>query len=103
MKKRLFLIIILSVSFLPLTSAATFEFNGTIAYLNRTDINGVLINITVRDINNEIVYYNSTTTNSSGWFNLSLDSNSSWTYQPSIRLKPGTWITHVGQFLESYY
>jgi len=64
--------------------ADTFEFNGTIKDENGNALNNSFVNITIRDNQFTILNYTSGVTNESGWFNISITSNSSWIYEPSF-------------------
>ena len=70
-------------------SLSSFEFNGTIKDSGGNPANNTLVNVTVSSMGAggppTVIGYYSTTSNASGWFNLSLPSDSSWMYKPVIR------------------
>ncbi len=73
----------------------SFQFNGTVKDEPGNAINNSLVNITIRNQNTwGIVGYVSTTSNASGWFNITLASNSSWLYSPSMIQRNSTY-NHV--------
>jgi len=77
--------IILAAAVLLTSAVSAFQFNGTVRDINGNAINNSLVNITVRSMNDfSIVGYNTTTTNATGWFNLSVDENAQWMYEPKI-------------------
>ncbi|MEK6918390.1 MAG: hypothetical protein AABW51_05575 [Nanoarchaeota archaeon] len=87
----------------------SFEFNGTVYDTEGNALNNSLINISVRDTSNQfsVVGYISTTTNSSGWFNLSIYqeiTNSTWMYQPVMTLTNSTsnYVQYIGQSLPAF-
>lgn len=103
-----FLFTIVCVLALPaLVSASTFEFNGTVNDVGGNALSNATINITIRDTQNEfgIVGYNTTTTNESGWFNLSVALSggdpSAWMYELRIIKTNETlnYVQFVGQTL----
>ncbi|HLC90354.1 MAG TPA: hypothetical protein VJI15_01160 [Candidatus Nanoarchaeia archaeon] len=53
-------------------SVEAFEFNGTVLDVSGNALNNSLVNITIRNTDFSIYGYNSTTTNASGWFNLTV-------------------------------
>ena len=68
-----FLIFAFSISL----ASAIFQFNGTVTDENGIALNNSVVNITIRTMAGwAVVNTNSTTTNASGWFNLSVDNSS---------------------------
>lgn len=63
---------------------SAWEFNGTVYDINGTTLNNAIINITIRNQSFGIVGYNSTYSNETGWFNLTVSNNENWLYQPVI-------------------
>jgi hypothetical protein len=67
----------------------SFEFNGTTKDIYGNNLNNSLINLTISASGDSgpprTIGYMSTTTNASGWFNLTLPVNSQWMYKPVIR------------------
>ncbi|MCR4327602.1 MAG: PGF-pre-PGF domain-containing protein [Nanoarchaeota archaeon] len=90
---------------LNLVSATTFEFNGTVVDIEGNALNNSLINITIRDMNGfSIIGYNSTTTNATGWFNISVSENETWMYGPKITWTNSTTgaVEKIGQGLPTF-
>ncbi len=109
MKKRFLLIISIflfgAVLFLNFTSA--FGFNGTVYDPNGAALNNSVVNISVRSLANWLVVgYNFTTTNESGWFNITVTDTATWMYEPKITFRNGTgtssYIAYVGQSLPAF-
>ena len=82
-----------------------FQFNGTVKDINGNSLNNSVVNITVRSTNGfSIVGYNYTTTNASGWFNLTVNEDAQWMYEPKItwtNLTTGA-VAWVGQSLPAF-
>ena len=96
----LFIVFILSVS-----SVQAFEFNGTVKDIDGNPLNNSLINITIRStIDFSVVGYNFTTSNESGWFNISVAENAQWMYEPKITKNNNTFnhIQYIGQKLHAF-
>ena len=70
--KLISLILVVVASLVLAASALAFPFNGTVMDVNGNALNNTYINVTIRDVNFNVVGYNSTTTNSSGWFNMTV-------------------------------
>lgn len=109
MKKRGMLVISVFLFWviLSLNFASAFEFNGTVYDPNGALLNNSVINITVRSLVGwQVVGYNFTTSNSSGWFNITVAENTNWMYEPKIALRNGTgtssYIAYVGQSLPAF-
>lgn len=90
-------------------ASSSFEFNGTVFDSDGNALNNSLVNISVRNTSNQfsVVGYLSTTTNASGWFNLSIyqeNTNSTWMYQPVITLTNSTlnYVQYIGQSLPAF-
>ncbi|MBI2047333.1 hypothetical protein HYT26_04205 [Candidatus Pacearchaeota archaeon] len=75
-------------------ASAIFQFNGTATDENGIPLNNSVVNITIRTMAGwTVVNTNSTTTNASGWFNLSVDNSSAlYIYEISITHKNLTWL-----------
>jgi len=85
-----------------LSFVTAFSFNGTVYDLSGVALNNTVINVTVRSVTDfSIVGYNFTTTNESGWFNMTVDENAQWMYGPVITHKNSTlsYPDYVGQNL----
>ncbi len=95
-------IIILFLSLILAASALAFPFNGTVTDVNGNVLNNTIINVTVRDSNFNIVGYNSTTTNASGWFNMTVVEVTNGLYEPSIIHYNGSVVDFVGQELPAF-
>ncbi|MBI2668748.1 hypothetical protein HYX14_02815 [Candidatus Woesearchaeota archaeon] len=95
-------VIILFISLVLVASALAFPFNGTVTDVNGIALNNTYINVTVRDSNFNIVGYNSTTTNASGWFNMTVTEVTGGLYQPNIIHYNGSVVDFVGQTLPSF-
>ena len=86
-KNNLAFFVILAFGFIFILPSfvSGFEFNGTVKDVNGNSLNNSIVNITVRSTNGfSIVGYNYTTTNASGWFNLTVNENAQWMYEPKI-------------------
>ena len=94
------LFLLLSLVLVP--SAFAFPFNGTVTDVNGIALNNTYINVTIRDSNFNIVGYNSTTTNASGWFNMTVTEVSGGLYQPNIIHYNGSVVDFVGQVLPAF-
>ena len=85
-----FLIFAFSISMV----SAIFQFNGTVTDENGVALNNSNVTITVRTMQGwAVVGYNATTTNLSGWFNLTVTNVSAlYIYEISITHKNATWL-----------
>src|SRR3989338_5829552 len=83
-KRVLFLVLAFGIFLASISFISAWEFNGTIRDVNGTALNNSIINVTVRDNTFSVVGYNSTTSNATGWFNLTVANSASWFYEPSI-------------------
>ena len=99
-----FLVLIGIVSifgFLSLVSS--FSFNGTVRNTDGNLLSNVTVNVTVRStVDFSVVGYNSTTTNESGWFNMTVPDNVAWLYSPTLSIKNVSFAnatTFIGQNL----
>ncbi len=102
-----FLIFLVFCVLVSIGLVSAFEFNGTVYDINGNALNNTIVNVTIRSVVNwQVVGYNFTTSNSSGWFNLTVAENSNWLYEAGIYHKNGTGtLTHVdyvGQSLPSF-
>jgi len=71
--KKLFLgILLFTLLVVSIATAATLEFNGTIMKNDGTALNGTQVNVTIKQEWSQIAV-NSTTTNASGWFNMTIE------------------------------
>ncbi|MEK6936153.1 MAG: hypothetical protein AABW67_05155, partial [Nanoarchaeota archaeon] len=99
----IFLIVVLmSINFV-----SAWTFNGTIRDVDGNSLNNTLVNITFWTMGatgSSLIGSNSTTSNASGWFNLSVFENSSYMYQPVIRHTNATTnaIDYIGQSLPQF-
>ena len=84
------------------------EFNGTVFDINGTALNNSIINVTIRDQTFQVVGYNSTFSNLTGWFNLTVSNDQGWFYEPSIihfqnnATDGSTPVDFIGQSLPSF-
>src|SRR3990167_8394956 len=76
-----------------------FPFNGTVSDVDGVALNNTYINVTIRSSSFAIVGYNSTTTNASGWFNMTVQEVTNGFYQPNILHYNGSVVDFVGQKL----
>ncbi len=90
--------IILSMSI----AAADFEFNGTVYDINGNMLNNSNITVLIRDNTWSQVWLNTTQTNGSGFFNITLPSNTTYVYQASLFNFNGTCVNYVGQSLPAF-
>jgi len=108
MKESLYLITVIFIFFIfsSIGFVSAFEFNGTVYNVGGSAINNSLINITIRDSTFSIIGSNSTYSNASGWFNLSVGENSAWFYQPVITYTnnstAGSYVQYIGQSLPAF-
>ncbi|MDO8564117.1 MAG: hypothetical protein Q7R87_03850 [Nanoarchaeota archaeon] len=82
-----------------------FEFNGTVKDVDGNLLNNSVVNITVRSTSGfTVVGYNFTTTNASGWFNMTVNENAAWMYEPKITWRNLTTgaIEWIGQNLPAF-
>lgn len=108
-KKGLFLILFGFLISIYCTNAATFQFNGTVKDQNGAPLNGAYVNISIRNMAGwSLVGDNSTTTNASGWFNMSIgcngncDSSNLWIYEPSMTYYNGTYVAYKSKTIPSF-
>ncbi len=98
-----FVIFVISIGF-----ANAFLFNGTVYDINGNPLANATINITSRSTTDfTIAAYNSTTTNESGWFNITLPNVATWIYDPQIAhsntsLPTRNYTDYIGQSLPSF-
>ena len=64
---------------------SAWEFNGTVYDTNGNRLFNATINVTIRDQTFQVVSYESTFSNATGWFNLSVTNNQSWFYEPGVK------------------
>lgn len=95
-------IIILFLSLVLATSAWGFTFNGTVMDVDGNALNNTYINVTIRDSSFSVVGYNSTTTNASGWFNMTVQEVTNGMYEPSIIRYNNSVVDLVGQKLPAF-
>jgi len=106
-KNFIFLSAIFLIEIFFLNFISAWEFNGTTRNTDGVALNGTLINITVWVMGATgptLIGANSTTSNASGWFNLSVDENSDWMYKPVITQTNSTTsaIDYIGQSLPQF-
>ena len=103
---RFILILFLIVFILNFVSA--WEFNGTIYDINGTLLFNATINVTIRDQTFQVIGYNSTFSNQTGWFNLTVSNNQNWFYEPGVKhfqnnaTDGSTPIDFIGQIVPSF-
>ncbi|UCD20651.1 MAG: hypothetical protein JSW08_02655 [archaeon] len=102
-KKLLLFSVFIVILFLgiSLATAATFELNGTVVDTSGNPLNDSNISIITRNETWGQVYQNYTSTNASGWFNISLEENSSHFYAISMTRNNTTigYVDYVGKSL----
>jgi hypothetical protein len=87
---------------------SAWEFNGTIRNVDGIALNNTLVNITIWQMGGptgmSLIGANSTTSNASGWFNLTVAENSNWMYKPVITQTNSTTgaIDYIGQSLPTF-
>src|SRR3989344_179248 len=94
-----------TILILSLSLVTAFQFNGTVYSTNGALIANATINITIRSITDfSVVGYNFTSTNESGWFNLTLSDQTVWMFEPKIILKNTTFnfTQLIGQNLPAF-
>ena len=79
--------------------ASAFEFNGTVLDIQGQPLNNSLVNITIRNQDFSVNGYNSTTTNESGWFNISVEEvpNAFYEFRMTWRNLTTNTVYFVGQ------
>lgn len=82
--KITFLFSVLVLTLLLVDVISAWEFNGTIYDVNGSALFNATVNVTVRNQSWQIVGYNSTLSNQTGWFNLNVTNSASWFYEPSV-------------------
>jgi len=97
----LFLSMIL-LSLVLISPVLAFPFNGTVMDINGNPLNNTYINVTIRDSSFNVVGYNSTITNSSGWFNMTVTEVTNGMYEPVIIHYNGSVVDFVGQELPAF-
>lgn len=105
-------VFVMALLMVQISSAETFEFNGTIKDENGNVLNNTNINLTVRNAQGwSVVGYNSTVSNASGWFNLSVSCEggggvcsqaSNWIYELSIRHFNGTYVDFISKTIPAF-
>jgi len=102
MAYKTFILIVFLFSIMGFASA--FEFNGTVYDVNGVALNNTVINITIRNSAFSVVAYNFTTTNASGWFNMTVGEVANGFYEPRITWRNSSTnsIEWVGQSLPSF-
>lgn len=104
------LIFTIFIVFLVLISgdASAFQFNGTVYGINGNALANATINVTSRTTNGfTVVASNTTTSNESGWFNMSIAENDAWLFQPIITsrntsIPTANYTSYIGQNLPSF-
>jgi len=88
--------------------SSAWEFNGTVKDVDGNLLNNTLVNVTVWQMGGptgmSLVGANFTTTNASGWFNLSVSESSDWMYSPVLTQTNATTgaIDYIGQSLPKF-
>ncbi len=89
--------------FASLALVSGFSFNGTVRDTNGVLLPNITVNVTVRSVTDfSVVGYNSTTTNESGWFNMTVPDSATWLYSPTLSIKNVSFAnatTFIGQNL----
>ena len=87
-----------------IVTVSSFKFNGTIKDENGNALNASNVNITIRSMDGwRIVGYASTTTNASGWFNLTVpDLTNQWVHEPSFTHLNGSFIDFKSKSLPAF-
>ncbi|MBR9705474.1 hypothetical protein GOV14_00400 [Candidatus Pacearchaeota archaeon] len=103
---RLFVLIFLATIF-SVSFVYAWELNGTTYDVNGVFLNNSVINVTISAMDGgppTVVGYNATTSNATGWFNLSVADNSTWFYKIVITHANATTgaIDSVGQALPDF-
>ncbi len=105
MKKEwiiLFFVCVLVTLFIN-ANATAFEINGTVYDSNSTALNGANISVVLKDQTWTSLGTNTTLSNSTGWFNLTLPDNATYSYQLSITHNDSTGVVnYVGQSLPAF-
>jgi PGF-pre-PGF domain-containing protein len=85
-------------------SADNFQINGTVYDFNGNALNNTYVNVTVKLGFETDLGTNSTTTNATGWFNLTIPSNQNYMYQLTIIHTNSTTgaVDYVGQTLPTF-
>ena len=108
LKRVLILFIGILLLAITLKSALATEINGTIRDVNGLPLNNSLVNVTVRSAQGfSVLGYNSSTTNASGWFNLTLDgTDPTRMFQPVLTHTNTTYsagfVDYVGKSLPTF-
>ena len=108
LKRVLILFIGILLLAITLKSALATEINGTIRDVNGLPLNNSLINVTVRSVQGfSVLGYNSSTTNASGWFNLTVDgTDPTRMFQPVLTHTNTTYsagfVDYVGKSLPTF-
>ena len=105
MVKILKILLYLEIFLISLTFISAFEFNGTVFDINGTRMFNATVNVTVRSTTDfSVVGYNFTRTNTSGWFNLTVEENANWMYEPVIFYYNTTYnyTAYIGQNLPAF-
>ncbi len=90
------------------SSVSAFIFNGTVYDLNGNPLANASVNITTRSVTDwSIAARNSTTTNQSGWFNITLPDVATWMYSPQIShvnvsSNASNYTDYIGQSLPAF-
>ncbi len=105
--KKIFFLSVLFLSVLCISIASAWEFNGTIKDINGTTLGNTLINVTMWTMSGgppQIIGSNSTFSNASGWFNLSVADNQTWMYKITIIHTNSTTnaVDWIGQSLPQF-
>ena len=106
MNQRVFLFIL--VFFVSLSFVSAWNFTGVVYDINDKPLYNATINITVKDQTFTTIGYNSTFTNSTGGFNMSVSDNAAWMYQIGIKhyinnkTDSSTALDYMGQSLPAF-
>ncbi len=107
MKKIIFSYLILAITILfGVSAVSALDFYGYTYDENGNALNNTLINISVYEMAGgppTLIYSNSTNSNESGWFNVSVNESSQYMYAPElIYTNSSGTVTHVGQILPEF-
>jgi len=104
-KRCLLLVFVLAVVlFFSNVNATTFELNGTVYDVNGTALNNTNVSVLLKDQTWTDLGTNYTSTNETGWFNVSLPLAQNYMYQLSIKHTNTTFnsVDYVGQTLPTF-
>ena len=103
-KKGLFVLFAVFLLFVTLGFVSAYEFNGTVHDIYGNILNNSNVSVLIRDNSWSQVWQNHTTTNASGWFNMTLPENTTYLYQITIiRYNAAVgYVDYVGKALPAF-